>query len=239
MSPSPTARPWSGSTYRRRRIIWTAVLLSGVFLFFFGGQISDTLWSLTSSLKDLGFSPSSSRPGQVALAKEKDAAAQRVQEIQALLHFVTAYPDRLLDELDGGIRVEGMGVVKVDPQKDVDIRVYTPDGDDDWERHLRVLTESYPLVVFSKTYCPYSQAAKRLLGSYMLQPAPVVVELNTRSDGAQIQTILARLTERTTVPNILLNGKSIGGSDDIQKLHEGHELKTILEEGGLEVTGEV
>lgn len=91
----------------------------------------------------------------------------------------------------------------------------------------------------------------------MLQPAPVVVELNTRSDGAQIQTILARLTERTTVPNILLNvccptssshtycrlmsiqGKSIGGSDDIQKLHEAHELKAILEEGGLEVTGEV
>ncbi|OCH93778.1 glutaredoxin [Obba rivulosa] len=240
MNPPPTARPWAGSPYRRRRILWTLLLFSGIFFFLFKDHLPADFWSLPSSLKDFGFSPESSRAGQVALAKEKEKdAVLRVEEIQALLHFVTAHPDRTLDESEDGIRVEGIGWVKVDPQKELDLRVFAPDGDVDWEKHLKVLNEKYPLVVFSKTYCPYSQSAKTLLNSYAIHPPPFVVELNTRSDGAQMQTILSRLTQRPTVPNILLNGKSIGGSDDIHKLHETHELKPLLQEGGLEVTGGV
>lgn len=50
----------------------------------------------------------------------------------------------------------------------------------------------------------YSQKAKELLGSYELEPAPKIVELNVRTDGEQLQTMLARLTGRRTVPNVLL-----------------------------------
>lgn len=50
----------------------------------------------------------------------------------------------------------------------------------------------------------YSIRAKALLAEYNLSPPPKIVEVNTRSDGPQIQAILTRLTGRATVPNIIL-----------------------------------
>ena len=54
------------------------------------------------------------------------------------------------------------------------------------------------------SFARYSKRAKELLASYNITPPPKVVELDIRSDGPQVQAILARLTERNTVPNILL-----------------------------------
>ncbi|KAI1795579.1 thioredoxin-like protein [Ganoderma leucocontextum] len=189
--------------------------------------------SLPESLKDVGFSPDSSRAGRVAQAK----ANADVREIDALLHFITAHPERKLDEDGGSIRVKGLGSVQVDADNPVDLQVYSPDGNYEWDEHLKRLKEQYPLVVFSKTYCPYSKRAKDLLISYDMTPPPKVIELNVRSDGPQVQAILARLTGRRTVPNIILKGSSIGGSDDIAKLHDEHRLKRLLEEAGLTVKG--
>ncbi|PCH36091.1 glutaredoxin [Wolfiporia cocos MD-104 SS10] len=226
------------ASYRRRRIIWSIILFTAAILFYVSHN-DPSFWSLPQSLKDLGFSPSSSRAGQVALAKLKDAAQRktRAREIDGLLYFVTEHPIRRFDEADGQIDVKGAGLVTVDPEQAVDLNVYAPDGEDDWDNYLGLLRDVHPLVVFSKTYCPYSQRAKALLETYELNPPPFVVELNTRSDGPIIQKILARLTGRRTVPNILLQGQSIGGSDDILKLHETNELKGLLEKGGLQLNG--
>ena len=40
---------------------------------------------------------------------------------------------------------------RLDPTKDIDLRVYSSfDGDDDWTKHVRELQTKSPLVVFSK-----------------------------------------------------------------------------------------
>ncbi|PIL35980.1 hypothetical protein GSI_01640 [Ganoderma sinense ZZ0214-1] len=230
----PAARPWTGSPYRRRRTLWTLLLLTAAFVCYYTQYGPPSLLS-SASFKDLGFSPDSSRAGRVGQAKAQ--AKADVHELDALLHFVIAHPERKFDEDGGSIRVKGLGSVQVDPAKPVDLQVYEPDGDDEWDDHLKKLKEQYPLVVFSKTFCPYSQRAKDLLTSYDITPAPKVIELNVRSDGPQVQAILARLTGRNTVPNIILKGSSIGGSDDIAKLHDEHRLKRLLEEAGLTVKG--
>jgi glutaredoxin len=54
-----------------------------------------------------------------------------------------------------------------------------------------------------------------LLEKYVIDPAPYVVELDQHPLGLQIQARLADMTGRKTVPNIMVNGKSIGGSDEI------------------------
>lgn len=75
------------------------------------------------------------------------------------------------------------------------------------------------MIIFSKSYCPFSKRAKGLLlDKYVIEPAPFVVELDTHPLGAALQTRLAELTGRRTVPNIMIGGKSIGGSDDIARL---------------------
>ena len=55
-------------------------------------------------------------------------------------------------------------------------------------------------------------------------PAPWIVELDQIELGAQLQAALQKSTGRSTVPNILINGKSIGGGDDVEALHNNGEL---------------
>ncbi|KAJ3527796.1 hypothetical protein NM688_g8079 [Phlebia brevispora] len=236
-----TKTPGLRSPYRRRRIIWSLIVLTVVLFLYIGGHPSSSIsfgsWSLPAYLKDVGRSPSSSRASLVSDAKAKaEAEKLQVPEIDALLHFVTAFPERRLNEDDGSINVQGLGSVKVNPHEPVDYRVYAPNGDDDWEKHVEILRNEHPLVIFSKTYCPYSKKAKALLlETYNLMPTPTVVELDKRLDGLFIQTILSRLTGRSTVPNIVLQGKSIGGSDDIHQIDDEGKLKSLLESNGVEV----
>ena len=81
------------------------------------------------------------------------------------------------------------------------------------------------VIIFSKTYCPFSRKAKDiLLTKYKITPAPHVVELDEHPIGHDLQIQLAKNTGRRTVPNVLVNGKSIGGGDDIEELHTSGAL---------------
>ena len=81
------------------------------------------------------------------------------------------------------------------------------------------------VIIFSKTTCPYSRKAKAiLLEKYTIVPAPFVVELNEHRLGQGLQSALAKSTGRRTVPNVLINGKSIGGGDDVEALDTKDEL---------------
>lgn len=93
------------------------------------------------------------------------------------------------------------------------------------------------MIIFSKSYCPYSAKAKSiLLSTYKILPEPYVVELDLHPLGPQLQATLKGMTHRGTVPNILVQGRSIGGGDDIQELHESGKLvDTIREFGGTRI----
>lgn len=81
------------------------------------------------------------------------------------------------------------------------------------------------VIIFSKSYCPYSAKAKRiLLEKYTIVPTPYVVELDKHPLGPGLQAALEKSTGRRTVPNILVNGKSIGGGDDIEALDDSGGL---------------
>lgn len=51
-----------------------------------------------------------------------------------------------------------------------------------------------------------------------------MVELDHEELGPGLQNALQKSTGRRTVPNVLINGKSIGGGDDIQALHDTGKL---------------
>ena len=96
----------------------------------------------------------------------------------------------------------------------------------------RKLTTS-TAIIFSKSYCPYSAKAKQiLLQRYTITPTPYVVELDLHPLGPLLQRALAQMTGRSTVPNVLLLGKSLGGGDEMQALHEGGKLEERFRELG-------
>ena len=71
---------------------------------------------------------------------------------------------------------------------------------------------SAPVVMFSKSYCPFcSRAKSALLGEGIV---PVVTELDLLDGGAQVQKSLITKTGQRTVPSVWLSGKHVGGCDD-------------------------
>lgn len=92
-----------------------------------------------------------------------------------------------------------------------------------------------PMVIFSKTYCPYSKRLKQLLrDNYQITPEPTIVELDKHGYGQNLQEYLKETTGRGTVPNVLVGTslQSRGGCDDIKKLHDEGKLLTLLVEWG-------
>lgn len=93
------------------------------------------------------------------------------------------------------------------------------------------------VIIFSKSYCPHSKRAKDiLLTKYDIVPKPYVVELDEHPMGALLQEKLGKMTGRRTVPNVLVNGKSIGGGDEMAELDSTRELAgKLLSMGGKQM----
>ncbi|KAL9125635.1 MAG: hypothetical protein Q9217_005188 [Psora testacea] len=79
--------------------------------------------------------------------------------------------------------------------------------------------------VFSKSWCPYCKATKTLLSE--MGAKFYTLELDQVDDGSAIQSALAEMTKQTSVPNIFINQKHIGGNSDLQasKDHLSEMLK--------------
>ncbi|KAJ4709254.1 Glutaredoxin family protein [Melia azedarach] len=85
---------------------------------------------------------------------------------------------------------------------------------------------SHKIVIFSKSYCPYCRRAKSVFKE--LKQSPHVIELDERDDGWNIQDALGEIVGRRTVPQVFINGKHIGGSDDTVEAYESGKLAELL-----------
>ncbi|KAJ2698470.1 hypothetical protein H4218_003265 [Coemansia sp. IMI 209128] len=103
------------------------------------------------------------------------------------------------------------------------------------EQKVRQLIQRNRVMVFSKTYCPYSSKAKRLLAKLKEQRGLfyTVLEVDTEKDPVEIKAALSKVSGRQTFPNIFVDGQSIGGSDDLQAKHASGELTELLKKAGL------
>ncbi|KAF8983085.1 hypothetical protein BGZ46_010904 [Entomortierella lignicola] len=81
------------------------------------------------------------------------------------------------------------------------------------------------VVVFSKTTCPYCAKAKAHLQQFGVNA--YVVELNEVENGADIQNYLRELTGQSTVPNIFIGQKHIGGCDKLLSISNA-DLEKML-----------
>ena len=61
-----------------------------------------------------------------------------------------------------------------------------------------------------------------------LKKKPHVIELDEREDGSNIQDALGEIIGRRTVPQVFINGKHLGGSDDTVEAYESGELAQLL-----------
>ncbi|KFY17506.1 hypothetical protein V491_04977 [Pseudogymnoascus sp. VKM F-3775] len=92
----------------------------------------------------------------------------------------------------------------------------------------QAIIDENPVAVFSKSYCPYCKATKALLNEKGAKFYSI--ELDQVDDGSAIQAALGELTGQTSVPNIFINKKHIGGNSDLQERKS--ELTNLLKEAG-------
>ncbi|KAF8871874.1 thioredoxin-like protein [Gymnopilus junonius] len=199
------------SPVRRRRFIIGSVLLAGILFFFFFP------WEILFSIKDANIS-------RASITRLTKLTRTEVGEIYGLLHLATG---------DNEQEHVLSNAVQLDPTQPIDLPFYAAgDASLDWSKERNRIDEEYPVIVFSKTYCQFSRRAKELLASYELQPPPKIIEVDIRDDGNVIKHLLTRLTKHSTFPNVILRGKSIGGSDRLQELHAQKSLRKLLEDAG-------
>jgi glutaredoxin 3 len=78
--------------------------------------------------------------------------------------------------------------------------------------------------IYSKSTCPYCIRAKRLLDS----KAPGYREYPVDFGGPDKATMVQRSGGRTTVPQIFIDGRHIGGCDDLMELDRAGKLDRLL-----------
>lgn len=96
---------------------------------------------------------------------------------------------------------------------------------------VQELIDSNAVFVASKSYCPYCNSAKALLSSYDVVNIKIV-ELDEVSDGSELQAALKEISGQSTVPNIFIGGKHIGGNSDLQAVDRSGKLKGLLTDAG-------
>jgi glutaredoxin len=90
---------------------------------------------------------------------------------------------------------------------------------------------AHSVVIYGKSDCPYTQRAKQIFAKYAITPH--VVEVDTLANPAEIQDALTSLTLRATLPNIFVDGATIGGTDKLAELDARGDLNGVLRNAGL------
>merc|ERR1712066_1157228 len=81
---------------------------------------------------------------------------------------------------------------------------------------------SNKVAMISKSYCPYCTKAKKAF--QQLNISFESMEIDKRKDGEKIQDYMKVKTGARSVPRVFINGKFIGGGDDVVSKMRSGEL---------------
>jgi glutaredoxin 3 len=81
--------------------------------------------------------------------------------------------------------------------------------------------------IYTKFLCPYCARAKKLLDS----KGVAFEEYDVTMGGEKKAEMLQRANGRHTVPQIFVDGRHIGGSDDLAALEREGQLDPLLQAG--------
>ena len=80
-----------------------------------------------------------------------------------------------------------------------------------------------PIVVFSSNYCGFCTAAKRLLTTKGVEWKEYLVDGNP-----ELRATMTKMANKTSVPQIWIDGQHIGGCDQLYALEQSGELDPLL-----------
>ncbi|RIA94711.1 glutaredoxin 1 [Glomus cerebriforme] len=88
------------------------------------------------------------------------------------------------------------------------------------------LIQENPIMIFSKSYCPYCKKAKETIEG--LRKKYKAFEIDEADNGSAIQDYLKEKTSQRTVPNIFIDGKHVGGCDSLLAAKDDGSLEKMI-----------
>jgi glutaredoxin 3 len=82
-----------------------------------------------------------------------------------------------------------------------------------------------PVTIYTKQYCPYSIAAKELLD----KKGVPFTEFEITRDPGKRQEMLDKSGGRSTVPQVFIGERHVGGCDDLYALDDRGQLEPLLQ----------
>jgi len=81
------------------------------------------------------------------------------------------------------------------------------------------------IVIYTTSVCPYCLNAKKLLATKGLKYTEIPIDTDVKKRNEML-----KLSGRHTVPQIVINGKPIGGLDDLAALNASGQLDSLLQD---------
>ena len=82
-----------------------------------------------------------------------------------------------------------------------------------------------PVTIYSRGWCPYCTAAKRLLA----QKGVAFTEIDIEAKAGARQEMIQRAGGRTSVPQIFIGERHVGGRDELYALDDRGQLDPLLQ----------
>jgi glutaredoxin 3 len=80
------------------------------------------------------------------------------------------------------------------------------------------------IIVYSGPSCPYCVRAKQLLQ----KKGAAFTDIDVKADAAQFDKMFSKSGGRKTIPQIFIDGRHIGGCDDLYALDSAGKLDALL-----------
>jgi len=80
------------------------------------------------------------------------------------------------------------------------------------------------IVIYTKDYCPYCVKAKQLLKIKKQE----FTEIDVTNDADKASEMVEKAGGARTVPQIFINGKHVGGYDDLHAANDAGDLDKLL-----------
>jgi glutaredoxin 3 len=86
------------------------------------------------------------------------------------------------------------------------------------------MTEMAQIQIYTIPFCPYCERAKALL----TRKGAAFEEIDAPTGSAARKTAIERSGGKSTVPQIFIDGRAVGGSDDLSALDRAGKLDALL-----------
>ncbi|KAJ6507274.1 hypothetical protein C8R47DRAFT_966912 [Mycena vitilis] len=152
------------------------------------------------------------------------------QELAAVSSFIISLPQNVIPlSVDPSL--------PVDPELVLDFDTRSTHAMEEVERVVADVWARNPVLLYGKFYSPATREIKSILSDMNLRPPPFIVDVDTRDDVEVLAPMLARLTESTELPVLLIGGKPVGSLAQIREMLASGDLQRLIKSSGAVIGG--